>query len=55
MRISLAAVDWDEGEIANRIPWHVRGSSASALHWQPNRFGDAPVADTGTFVRSSAR
>ena len=55
VRVSLAAVDWDEGEIANRIPWHVRGSSASALHWQPNRFGDAPVAGTGTFVRSSAR
>ena len=55
VRISLAAVDWDDGEIANRIPWHVRGSSASALHWQPNRFGDAPVAGTGTFVRNSTR
>ena len=54
VRISLAAVDWDEGEIANRIPWHVRGSSAAALHWQPNRFGDAPVAGTGTFTRGNA-
>ena len=54
VRISLAAVDWDEGEFANRIPWHVRGSSAAALHWQPNRFGDAPVAGAGTFTRGNA-
>ena len=51
-RLGVAAVDWDAGEIRNRIPWHVRGSSGVALHWQPNRFGDAPVAGTGTFVRA---
>lgn len=25
-----------------------------ALHWQPDRFGEAPVAGTGTFLRTSA-
>ena len=52
VRISLMAVDWDTDEIDNRIPWHVRGSSGVALHWQPNRFGDAPAAGTGTFART---
>ena len=51
VRLGIVAVDWDEDEAHNRIPWHVRGSAATALHWQPNRFGDAPVAGTGTFVR----
>ena len=51
-RISLIAIDWDEDEAENRIPWHVRGSSATVLHWQPDRFGDAPAAGTGTFLRS---
>ena len=52
LRLSVAAVDWDSGQIRNRIPWHVRGSSSVALHWRPNRFGDAPVAGAGTFVRT---
>ena len=51
VRLGVVAVDWDEDEAHNRIPWHVRGSAGAALHWQPNRFGDAPVAGTGTFVR----
>lgn len=51
LRIAVTAVDWDEGEIANEIPWDARGSSGVALHWQPDRFGDAPVAGSGTFVR----
>ena len=51
LRIGVTAVDWDAGEVRNRIPWHVHGSSSSALHWQPDRFGEAPVAGSGTFVR----
>ncbi|MCY3811410.1 MAG: metallophosphoesterase [Gammaproteobacteria bacterium] len=51
LRIAVTAVDWDEGEITNEIPWDARGSSGAALHWQPDRFGDAPVAGSGTFVR----
>ena len=54
VRIGLVAVDWDEGESGNRIAWHVRGSSATALHWRPDRFGAAPLAGTGTFVRDGA-
>ena len=52
VRVGVVAVDWDEGEIDNHIPWHVQGSSAVALHWQPDRFGAAPVAGSGTFVRA---
>lgn len=52
VRVGVVAVDWDEGEIDNHIPWHVGGSSAVALHWQPDRFGAAPVAGSGTFVRA---
>ena len=51
VRLGIVAVDWDEDEAHNHIPWHVRGSAGAALHWQPNRFGDAPVAGTGTFAR----
>ena len=51
LRIGVTAVDWDAHEIRNRIPWHVRGSSGTALHWQPDRFGNAPVAGSGTFQR----
>lgn len=51
LRIAVTAVDWDEGEITNQIPWDARGSSGVALHWQPDRFGEAPVAGSGTFVR----
>ena len=42
LRIGVAATDWDEGE-----------SSGVALNWQPSRYGDAPVAGSGTFVRSN--
>ena len=55
LRIAVAAVDWDEGEVRNRIPWDTRGSSSVVLHWQPDRFGDTPVAASGTFTRSAAR
>ena len=51
LRIAVTAVDWDEGEITNDVPWDARGSSGVALHWQPDRFGEAPVAGSGTFVR----
>ena len=51
LRIGVTAVDWDEHEIRNRIPWHLPGSSGTALHWQPDRFGEAPVAGSGTFER----
>lgn len=55
LRIAVTAVDWDEGEISNEIPWDARGSSGVALHWQPDRFGEAPVAGSGTFVRQPSR
>ena len=51
LRIAVTAVDWDDGEIENEIPWDARGSSGVALHWQPDRFGEAPVAGSGTFAR----
>ena len=52
LRIGIAAVDWDEGEIENRIRAGIQGSSGVYLHWQPDRFGQAPVAGSGTFVRA---
>ena len=52
VRLAIAAIDWDQGEDVNHIPWHSRGSDGVALHWQPDRFGEAPVAASGTFVRS---
>ncbi len=52
VRIAVAAVDWDEGEIDNRIVWETKGSSGVGLHWQPDRFGEAPVAASGTFYRT---
>ena len=51
LRIAVAAVDWDPSEIGNRIPARIPGSSGRYLHWQPDRFGTAPVAGSGTFVR----
>ena len=54
VRLAIAAIDWDAGEDVNEIPWNSPGSDGVALHWQPNRFGDAPVAASGTFVRDSA-
>ena len=53
LRIAVTAVDWDADEIENRLPWDVRGSSGVALHWQPDRFGEAAVAGSGTFVRAA--
>ena len=58
LRIGVAAVDWDavggsSTGVGSRIPWHVRGSDGVALHWQPNRFGDAPAAGSSTFVRAT--
>ena len=52
LRIGLAAEDWDEAELANRIPARIQGSSGVYLHWQPDRFGQAPVAASGTFARA---
>ena len=54
VRIGVTAVDWDAHEIRDRIPWHARGSSHTALHWQPYRFGEAPVAGSGTFQRENS-
>lgn len=51
VRIGIAAVDWDAGDLDNRIPWHTKGSAGIALHWQPDRFGTAPVPGSGTFLR----
>ena len=46
LRIGVTAVDWDEHERY--------GYSGTALHWQPDRFGEAPVAGSGTFERENA-
>lgn len=51
VRLGVAAVDWDDDGAGNRIAWHYAGSAGAALHWQPNRFGEASVAGSGTFVR----
>ena len=45
LRIGVTAVDWDEHERY--------GYSGTALHWQPDRFGEAPVAGSGTFEREN--
>lgn len=55
VRLAIAAIDWDEGEDVNKIPWHAKGSDGVALHWMPDRFGEAPVAASGTFTRSVER
>ena len=52
VRLAIAAIDWDANEDVNHIPWHAKGSDGVALHWLPDRFGEAPVAGSGTFVRS---
>ena len=51
VRLSVTVVDWDDDGGGNRIAWHYPGSAGAALHWQPYRFGRAPVAGSGTFVR----
>ena len=40
LRVSLYAQDFDEDQ-----------KGPERLYWQPNRFGDAPLAGTGEFVR----
>ena len=52
LRLAITVIDWDAGEDVNEIPWHAKGSDGVALHWLPDRFGEAPVAASGTFVRS---
>ena len=42
LRVELMVADFDQDE-----------SGHAELYWQPYRFGDAPVAASGTFVRSS--
>ena len=55
VRLAITAIDWDAGENVNEIPWHAKGSDGVALHWMPDRFGEAPVAASGTFTRSVER
>ena len=52
LRLAIAASDWDAADGDNHIPWHTKGSDGIALHWLSNRFGEAPVAGSGTFARS---
>ena len=54
-RLAITAIDWDAGEDVNEIPWYAKGSDGVALHWMPDRFGEAPVAASGTFTRSVER
>jgi len=55
VRLAIAAIDWDAAPDVNEIPWYAKGSDGTALHWLPDRFGEAPVAGSGTFVRQSRR
>ena len=55
VRLAIAAIDWDVGDDVNEIPWYAKGSDGVALHWTPDRFGEAPVAASGTFARSVNR
>ena len=55
VRLAIAAIDWDAGDDVNEISWHAKGSDGVALHWMPDRFGEAPVAASGTFTRSVER
>ena len=55
VRLAIAAIDWDAGDDVNEIPWYAKGSDGVALHWMPDRFGEAPVAASGTFARSVER
>ena len=52
VRLAIAAIDWDAEHGVNEVPWHDKGSDGSALHWMPDRFGEAPVAASGTFSRA---
>ena len=53
VRLAVAAIDWDEGDAVNRVPWYSKGSDGVALHWGPDRFGEAPVAASGTYARAA--
>jgi len=55
VRLAIAAIDWDAGDDVNEISWYAKGSDGVALHWMPDRFGEAPVAASGTFTRSVER
>ena len=55
VRVAIAAIDWDVEDDVNEIPWYAKGSDGVALHWMPDRFGEAPVAASGTFTRSVER
>ena len=55
VRLAITAIDWDAGDDVNEIPWYAKGSDGVALHWMPDRFGEAPVAASGTFTRSVQR
>ena len=55
VRLAITAIDWDTGDDVNEIPWYAEGSDGVALHWMPDRFGEAPVAASGTFTRSVER
>ena len=52
VRLAISAIDWDAEDDVNEIPWYAKGSDGVALHWMPDRFGEAPVAASGTFTRS---
>ena len=55
VRLAITAIDWDAEHGVNESPWHDKGSDGIALYWMPNRFGEAPVAASGTFTRSVER
>ena len=55
VRLAIAAIDWDATEDVNEIPWYAKGSDGKTLYWIPDRFGEAPVAASGTFARSIER
>ena len=55
VRLAIAAIDWDAHDDVNEIPWYAKGSDGVALYWIPDRFGEAPVAASGTFARSVAK
>ena len=60
-KVSGAFLDAQQGNPWRRVRISVTVTDADAhepgllaLHWQPDRFGAAPVAGSGTFARSSA-
>lgn len=55
LRLAITAIDWDADADVNEIPWYAKGSDGVPLHWVPDRFGEAPIAASGTFARSAER